>query len=565
MEKEKDFGVIVAKSAGFCPGVKKAIDKVLELEAGGKKNIFTIGPLIHNKSVIETLEAKGIKSIDHPSDAKTKEAVLVIRAHGITPEFQQKIQDTGYEVVDATCPLVKHVHNIIQKYAQQGYDTVIVGDAGHAEVVGLLGYTQGRGHVVANEEEAAALPQFEKLNIVAQTTQKESSFLKIAEIIKTKAKEVIVSNTICEPTKQRQTETVDMAKNADLVIVVGGKNSANTARLAMLCSSLAPKVLHVENETELKGEDLISPKKIFITAGASTPNWMIDRIANMVKDARRGPELKLGTIIKDLWNVLVKSSLYTAFAALALTYVCMKLQGIRFDPYILAMSWLFIFSLTIINRGVSKSALGEKKLPIAIGVFAGFGALAISYTYGWKIFIITFVFCLIGVAYPFRHMISIKKFSAFPATKDISTALGWAFVCAYLPASVLGLAFTKANYLAIFYALLLVFIRSVILNLGAAQKDIMIGKESFYKAFGLNITRFVISILIIALTVVLILLLTMGWKVKLVSMLLLGNVYIICIAVYYYLKQKPRTIMEETLVDGQFFVLSILAFLSRFI
>ncbi|ACC97966.1 Hydroxymethylbutenyl pyrophosphate reductase [Elusimicrobium minutum Pei191] len=563
--KEKDYGVTIAKSAGFCPGVKKAIDKVLELESSGKKPIFTLGPLIHNNQVIATLEEKGITSIGHPSEVEGKEGVLVIRAHGITPEFQREVESCGKEVIDATCPLVKHVHNNISKYAGEGYTTVIVGDAGHAEVIGLLGYTQGRGYVVADESEVLALPDFDKVNIVAQTTQKEAAFYKLAELIKQKAKEAVVSNTICEPTKQRQSETIEYAKNADFVIVVGGKNSANTARLAKLCGELAPKVLHVETEADLEGHDLKTPKKIFITAGASTPNWLIDRISGAVKNARMGAMGHLANFLYKMWAFIINSSLYTAFAALGLTYVCMKLQGVLFHVPLLVLSWLFVFSLTVINRGVSKTGQTEKRLPITIGVIAGAAALVIAFTLGFEIFIATAVFLGAGVLYPFRYMFKIKKFTSLPATKDLFTALGWSFVCAYLPAQSLDMPFTNANYLVIFYAVLLVFVRSVILGIGAAHKDIMIGKESFYKAFGLKVTRVAIIAIIAAVVGVLITLLIMGWKVKLVTMLLLGNIYIIFIAAYYYLQRKPRNIMEETLVDGQFLVLAALCFLARFI
>ena len=156
MEKEQD--VTVAKSAGFCPGVKRAIDKVLELEAAGKKPVYTIGPLIHNKQVTDMLAAKQITAIEAPQDAADKSGVLVIRAHGITPEFQKDVETHGMEVVDATCPLVKHAQNIIAKFAAQGYHTVIVGDGGHAEVIGLLGYAKGNGTVVVGDGEAAKLP-----------------------------------------------------------------------------------------------------------------------------------------------------------------------------------------------------------------------------------------------------------------------------------------------------------------------------------------------------------------------------------------------------------------------
>ena len=285
-----DKDVIVAKRAGFCPGVKRAIEKVLELEAAGKKPVYTIGPLIHNKQVTDMLCAKQITAIDSPLQATDKSGVLVIRAHGITPQFQREIESFGMAVEDATCPLVKHAQNIIAKFAVQGYHTVIVGDVDHAEVVGLMGYTQGRGTVVSGPEEAKNLPHFEKVNVVSQTTQKESVFYQTAEEIKKHADICQVSNTICQPTKDRQKETIECAQSADLVIVVGGKHSANTARLALLCKELSSAVQHVETEEELDEAQILRAQKIFITAGASTPEWVIDRVAGRVRELRRKNE-----------------------------------------------------------------------------------------------------------------------------------------------------------------------------------------------------------------------------------------------------------------------------------
>ncbi len=282
----KDNNILIAKSAGFCPGVKRAIECVLELEKQGHSPIYTVGPLIHNKQVTDSLEAKGIKAIENLKEATDKNGVLVIRAHGITPAFQKEIMNLGMKVVDATCPLVKKVHNVIGEYAKQGYETIIIGDSEHAEVIGLMGYTQGKGKVVGSIEEAQNLPNFEKVNVVSQTTQKEETFLKIADIIKQKAKICNVSNTICHPTKQRQTETTKCAKDADLVVVVGGHHSANTARLAKLCSDLCKNVIHVETSTEIKPEIITKSKKIFITAGASTPIWLVEEIADYIKELR---------------------------------------------------------------------------------------------------------------------------------------------------------------------------------------------------------------------------------------------------------------------------------------
>ena len=288
MTMDTKTDVIVAKRAGFCPGVKGAIEKVLELEAAGKKPVYTIGPLIHNKQVTDMLAAKQISAIDTPDQAADKSGVLVIRAHGITPQFQEQVQASGMEVVDATCPLVKHAQNIIEKFAKEGYHTVIVGDGDHAEVIGLMGYTHGKGIVVSGPEEAAELPHFDKVNVVSQTTQKESVFYDTAEEVKKHADVCQISNTICQPTKDRQKETIEQAQNADLVIVVGGKHSANTTRLALLCKGLTQTVQHVETENELEESMVKKAARIFLTAGASTPDWVINRVAARVKEIRKG-------------------------------------------------------------------------------------------------------------------------------------------------------------------------------------------------------------------------------------------------------------------------------------
>lgn len=276
----------MAKSAGFCPGVKHAIEKVLALEAAGKHPVYTLGPLIHNKQATQMLAQKQIIPIDTPNQAKDRQGILVIRAHGITPDFQREIENYGMPVVDATCPLVKHAQNVIAKFAAQDYHTIIVGEAEHAEVIGLMGYAKGKCHVISSLEQARLLPHFDKVNVVSQTTQKESVFYELAEEIKKHANVCQISNTICQPTKDRQKETMEEAKNADFVIVVGGKHSANTARLALLCQGLCQHVQHVETEEELDKALVINAKKIFITAGASTPSWVIDNVVQRVKILR---------------------------------------------------------------------------------------------------------------------------------------------------------------------------------------------------------------------------------------------------------------------------------------
>jgi 4-hydroxy-3-methylbut-2-enyl diphosphate reductase len=461
------------------------------------------------------------------------------------------------EVVDSTCPLVKKAHNVIDEFAKQGYDTVIVGDAGHAEVIGLLGYTRGKGIVVANAEEAKKLPAYERVNIVAQTTQKEETFYQIADIIKANAKEYQISNTICEPTKQRQKETIENAKNADLVIVVGGRHSANTARLAKLCGELCSKVIHVESAGEIDESEILAPEKIFITAGASTPNWVTEKVADRVKNLRRKRTFP-SALLENLWIFIVKSSAYTSFAAVCLTYVCTKLQNIKADPYLYLLVWLAVFTLTTINKEERVSIFKNKKIYAGVTLAGFIATLTVSLSYSTYVYLPIMLFLLLGLAYPFRH--KLKLFSSFPGTKDIVTALGWSFICVYVPAASRGLVFTKSTVLAFTYGLLLVFIRSVILSIGTEHKDIILRRESFYKAFGLTKTKIAITLIVLALTAVLVKLLLMGWKTNIVATLLTGHLYTLGTAVYFYSKRIPRGTLSETIIDGQFYLLALLTF-----
>jgi 4-hydroxy-3-methylbut-2-enyl diphosphate reductase len=390
-------------------------------------------------------------------------------------------------------------------------------------------------------------------------------FFETAEVVKKNSGLAVVSDTICAPTKQRQTETIEEAAKADLVIVVGAKHSANTARLAKLCAELAPKAVLVESEEELKNIDLISPARIFITAGASTPNWMIEKVFDTVRGVRAKRHYMPQTIIKNMASFFTRSSLYTAFAAVALTYVAMKLQGNLFNPRLLALSFLFVFSLTVVNRSVGRAG-GSKvsKRELLRGSLAGAAALACALMRR-DVFFITAFLLLLGMLYPFRYYLGLKKMTSFPGTKDIVTALGWGFVCACAPALSNDALFSKANYLAVFYAVLLVFTRSVILGIGAANRDIMIGRESFYKAFGLNAARAAAAVAVLLTSCALMALLGMEWKTRLVALLLAGNLYVALAAFWCCYRPRPGGPFEDILVDGQFYVLAVLAFLSRFI
>lgn len=281
MEKARE--VILAESAGFCPGVQQAIERVQELAEDGKGPVYTLGPIVHSAQVIAGLQAQGIRAVESLDAVDGTGGVLVIRAHGIPPELEAKVRAHGVSVVDATCPLVKKAHKAISERIAQGYATVIVGDRGHAEVEGLLGYAGEDAYVVSGPEEAEKLPALGKAHVVAQTTQEEEVFLAAVEVVKRKAAAVAVSDTICKPSRDRQREAVELAGQVDLMVVVGSKRSANTARLAAICRRLCPGTIFAESAADLDTSAVRAARRIGVTAGASAPESLIQEVVSALR------------------------------------------------------------------------------------------------------------------------------------------------------------------------------------------------------------------------------------------------------------------------------------------
>ncbi|MDD2772699.1 MAG: 4-hydroxy-3-methylbut-2-enyl diphosphate reductase [Elusimicrobiales bacterium] len=573
---DKDLGVTLAKTAGFCPGVKKAIDRVLALAQSGKAPIYTLGPLIHNPQVIETLEEKNIRAVKSLSEIKNKTGVIVIRAHGVTPEAEAELRACGMEVVDATCPLVKRVHNVIAEYAAKGFDTVIVGDAGHAEVIGLLGYARGRGTVAADAAEAEKLPAFDCVNVVSQTTQDEEVFLAAAEAVRKKSRECVVSNTICQATRDRQRETRELASNADMVIVVGGKQSANTARLAQLCGALCPQVVLVESEEDLLPEQLAAPARIGVTAGASTPGWVTERVVNAVRAARKNAGEAGLELLEKSWGFFINSGVYSALAAVCLSYVAMKFEGAAADLRLMALAWLFVFSLTMINRAFERGAGASdrdkflifhrhRRLVVAAGLTTGIFSVALAARLGVKIFLPVALFWGLGMAYPFRRLLKIKTLIDFPGSKDLVTALGWGFVCACVPAFYRREGFDAGNLMALGYVILAVLVRSVLLGISAVKSDLIVGRESFYKALGSRFTLAALSAILLANAGWLCVLALHGWKPGVALPALVSTGYVLACLWLYYRDRVPTGVWAETVVDGQFLLTAVLVYAAKYL
>jgi 4-hydroxy-3-methylbut-2-enyl diphosphate reductase len=274
--------IILAKSAGFCFGVRRATQMAFEA-ADKHEHICSLGPVIHSPQVVKGLAERGVKVVSNVDDIPP--GSVIIRSHGVTFEEMDKIQKKNLTIVDATCPFVKKAQEYAACLSKEGYTVVIVGELEHPEVQGIVSYSgEAVVHVVADAEQAASLPRMKKVGIVAQTTQLYENLRDIMDICLAKSQELRVYNTICDATSVRQNEAREIARNVDLMFVIGGHASANTSRLARICREIQPQTWHIETTDEIAPEWFEGIEKVGVTAGASTPRWLIDDVVARITE-----------------------------------------------------------------------------------------------------------------------------------------------------------------------------------------------------------------------------------------------------------------------------------------
>jgi len=273
--------ITVAKTAGFCFGVKRALELVQSSLESDTSPICSLGPLIHNPAVVAELESKGLKVVSDIKDVK--EGRVVIRSHGAGPSIYDYASEQGLELIDATCPFVKNVHELALMLKKEGYQVIIVGENDHAEVIGVLETLSGEALVVNDPRQLDSAYIEYKVGIISQTTQDIATFQQVVSEVLPKTKECRIFNTICLATTQRQQETARLSQEVDLMIVVGGKNSANTKRLAEISAQHGTRTYQVESPDELSPEWFKGVRKVGVTAGASTPDQHITAVIQQIQ------------------------------------------------------------------------------------------------------------------------------------------------------------------------------------------------------------------------------------------------------------------------------------------
>jgi (E)-4-hydroxy-3-methyl-but-2-enyl pyrophosphate reductase len=275
--------VLLADEYGFCFGVERAVEMVEDALAEGA-TVRTLGPLIHNTQETQRLEAEGVRTIDAPAEVEAG-VTAVIRAHGVTPEVQRDLETRATKVVDATCPFVTKVQKLAERAAAQGRDVVVVGNPDHPEMIGVVGYAPHNSHVVRDASEVAALPDLHAPLVVSQTTLKLKTFLEAAEAVRLKADaEPQIVNTICSATRDRQDAARALAGEVDAFYIIGGKHSSNSVKLLAVCREQCPRSFLIETPQEIHPADLAGAERVGVTAGASTPDWLIQQVVARLRE-----------------------------------------------------------------------------------------------------------------------------------------------------------------------------------------------------------------------------------------------------------------------------------------
>lgn len=569
--------VILARTAGFCMGVKRAMETVLQALNQKPQKIYTYGPLIHNPQVLALLEERGIgilkKGTPEPG------SLVVIRAHGIPPQEKEHLATLGCQIIDATCPRVAKVQAIIRKWARQGHATIIVGDADHPEVLGLMGYTEGRGYVVVTPDDVARLPHLDRVIVVAQTTQSENVLNDRVAEIKARFPDVKVYNTICDATASRQAEVQRLAREVEAIVVVGGRSSGNTQRLVEIAQATGVPTYHVETEQELNLEELRRYQVVGVTAGASTPHWLISNVVSMLKHDWAYRHGFLGQFWQRFWRFFIKSNIYVALGAGCLSYTSSLLQNVEPLWRYFFVAFFYVYAMHILNNFTDvASKLNDpvqtifygrhRRFLFVTGVLSGLAALMIGWALNPLAFAFILVMSLLGLVYtinifPVRTAAFIKfnRLKEIPGSKAVFTSVAWGVLAALIPVICSNRSLTPATAVAFLFVAGLVMIRSGLFEIQALEGDRIVGKETLAVALGKDRT-FRVLYLLTGVLMVLMATATFQGVLPTLGYALLGcGLYAMGYVTLYRRGGVESNLLLEGIVEGNMLLAGWLAFL----
>ncbi|MDA8141215.1 MAG: 4-hydroxy-3-methylbut-2-enyl diphosphate reductase [Desulfobacteraceae bacterium] len=493
--------IVIAKTSGFCMGVRRAVELALDASGEEQKPIYTYGPLIHNPQVLEMFSERGVTILKEIPDKGS--GTVLVRAHGVPPETKQKLKSAGFTVIDATCPRVVKVQSIIKSHARKGYAAIIIGDQDHPEVISLLGFAGQWGHVAGTLEELRQLPVFEQAIVVAQTTQNEAFYQEVKAWVAEHRSHYKIFNTICDSTENRQAEVRRMAQEVDAVVIVGGKESGNTRRLAQIVSETGKPAFHIETEAELDPAVLSKMQTIGITAGASTPAWIIKRVVREIEQMPMQQQGSLRSLLMRTQRLALLTNVYVALGAGCLCYAAMLLQRLPVSLSALSVAVLYVMSMHILNHLTSRAEdryndpnrerfyHRHKWLLTFLALASGAFGLVAAFQMGTVPFWALLIMSLLGLSYNLRlipeGLSSTKRYRRIrdlPGSKTILIALAWGVVTAGLPTLAAAQGKWLIGILAMAWAAAIAFNRTAFFDILDMQGDRIVGKETIALLLG---------------------------------------------------------------------------------
>jgi 4-hydroxy-3-methylbut-2-enyl diphosphate reductase len=572
--------IVIAETSGFCMGVRRAVEMVLDTPGKHDEPICTYGPLIHNPQVLDVLESKDVTILDAVPDQG--EGTVLIRAHGVPPETKKNLNNSGFYVLDATCPRVIRVQTIIRKHAQKNHASIIIGDKDHPEVTGLLGYAADKGHVVGSIEELEALPAFENAIIVAQTTQNTRLFDQVKEWAAQRYPHYKIYETICGSTERRQAEIKRLAESVDVIIVVGGRNSGNTKRLYEIARQTGSPAYHIETEKDLESIDinvLSSARQIGLTAGASTPNWIIKKVYKALESLLVQRQQGWRRVLFSLQRALLLTNIYVSLGAGCLSYASSKLQGItQYFPYIF-IAILYVQSMHIFNHltGSKSDRYNDpdrayfyskyKVLLNLLAIISGGAGLVIAYTLGMLPFAILLAMSLLGLSYNLRLIpkllgkIKYRRIRDLPGSKTVLIAMAWGVVTAVLPTLSENAQASWTTAVIFLWSAGIVFTRTAFFDILDMQGDRIVGKETIPILLGDKRSMRLLKIVLTAAITMLILLAAFQQIPSLGIVLIICPIVMLLILSTYERGAILATIKLEMLVETNFILAGIVTFI----
>jgi 4-hydroxy-3-methylbut-2-enyl diphosphate reductase len=583
--------ILVAETAGFCMGVRRAVDLALEHAAKSTGGVHTLGPLIHNNQTIEMLRERNVVTLDE-SKSVPADSTILVRAHGVPPGAAEAWREKAH-IIDGTCPKVKTVHRVIEKYRNLGFVIVITGDAGHAEVIGLQGYAGDAGRLISSPQDVDALQDIPKLCLVSQTTFDNTTFDEIADRIRRRFgdSEVVVKKTICSATDRRQNETRDLAKRVDAMIVVGGKNSANTKRLAKIAAESGAVTQWVETEEEIEWDKIANCKVLGITAGASTPNWMINRIVDYLLFMDQTKKKTATNSLRRAADFFSTLNIIVATGAALVYYASCVLQGFLPTPLGFAISFLYFLSMYLWNSltsiestqhlGIGRYRFYRSHKPILYTV-VGICIVALlvlssleSRILFYMMLFATFVGCVYHITIIpgfLKILFRYTRLKDVPTSRDLFVALAWGVVLTFMPQAAGAVAGPVGSTVLCFtFIFVLAYLRSLLFDLRDIEGDRIMGRETLITIIGENRAHRLILLvtamacLLCAASPVFLAPVREGWANLRFVFQIMPLAYLYIFTRMNFEKALGRAIYFNVFADGQFFLAGGAAFLAALI